>query len=162
MPRVECEFEPEVLAAVVQSRWPERCDPELRAHAQTCAICSDVAAIAGAIGRANDELRPAAVVPDAGKVWFLSQLRARREAVRNAERPITVTQLFAVAGATGVLGACLGATSTEFRETLHSLGSAFAGLDFLTLIGEHSLLAAAVAAVIFLLPAAAWLAIRRE
>ena len=54
MPPVDCEFESEVLAAVVQSRWPDRVDPGLRAHAVNCAICSDVAAVAAAI----DEVAP--------------------------------------------------------------------------------------------------------
>ena len=33
MERFDCEFESEVLAAVLQSRWPERADAGLRAHA---------------------------------------------------------------------------------------------------------------------------------
>jgi hypothetical protein len=150
MQRVECEFEPEVLAAVLQSRWPERADVPLRAHAAACPICSDVAAIAGAIDNAREEMRPLAVVPDSGRVWFLAQLRARREAARAAERPIAAVQKIAAAGAAGVAAACLGAAWDGIR------------LDVLAQISQHSMPALVVAAALFLAPAAAWLAIRRE
>ena len=46
MKPVACEFEAEVLASVLQYRWPDRVDSELRDHAVNCTICSEVAAIA--------------------------------------------------------------------------------------------------------------------
>ena len=49
MRQIECAFESEVVMAVVQSRWPDRADAELREHVKTCEICADVAAVAGAI-----------------------------------------------------------------------------------------------------------------
>src|ERR1700722_17820032 len=108
---VECEFEADVLAAALQSRWPERVDAQLRAHVAGCAVCADVAAIAVAVDAAREELSASAVVPDSGRVWWLAQLRARREAVETAGRPITAVQVIAVACAFGLLGACFGATS---------------------------------------------------
>ena len=83
---VECEFEAEVLAAALQSRWPERVDDELRAHVAGCAICSDVIAIARALDDAREEMRASASVPDSSRVWWLAQLRARREAVLRGDR----------------------------------------------------------------------------
>jgi hypothetical protein len=59
----DCEFESEVLAAVLQSRWPARVDSALRAHVSTCAICSDVAAVARAIDESRDQLRAEATFP---------------------------------------------------------------------------------------------------
>ncbi len=84
MKPVECEFEAEVLAAALQSRWPDRVDAGLRAHVLTCGICSDVAAVAGAVDAARDEMRASIVVPDSGRVWWLAQLRARREARKDS------------------------------------------------------------------------------
>src|SRR6266567_981080 len=105
MKLLECEFESEVLAAALQSRWPERVDVQLRAHVAACAICSDVVAIAVAIDDAREEMRVRVVVPDSGHVWWLAQLRARREAAEVAGRPITAAQVIALACAVGLLGA---------------------------------------------------------
>lgn len=58
MKRIECEFEADVLAAALQSRWPERVDTELRAHVSTCDICSDVATVAVANGGVARRLDP--------------------------------------------------------------------------------------------------------
>ncbi len=165
---VECEFEPEVLAAVIQSRWPDRVDVELRAHAQQCEICSDVAAVAGVIDAARDEMRAAAVVPDSGRVWWLARLRARREAAEAASHAITLTQVVALTCAVGLLGACFGATSMWFQSAINAVVSSVSSFDFATvvpsaaaLLAEHGALAAGMA-VLLLLPAAVYLAMGRD
>ena len=71
-----CEFEPEVLAAALESRWPEGADTQLREHAFRCAVCSETALIAAAIANDRDLMRPDIVIPDSGRVWYLAQLRA--------------------------------------------------------------------------------------
>jgi hypothetical protein len=165
MRRVECEFESEVLAATLQSRWPERVDADLRAHVAACTICSDVVAIAGAMDDAREEMRACATVPDSGRVWWLAQLRARREAAEAAGRPITAVQVIAFACAVGLLGAFFGATSTWFQAALRSMASsvdAFDARPFLALIAEHGALTLAVAAVLFVVPTAVYLALGRE
>ncbi|HVP47040.1 MAG TPA: hypothetical protein VMT32_10675 [Bryobacteraceae bacterium] len=166
---VECEFEAEVLAAVLQSRWPERVDASLRAHVAGCAICSDVAAIAGAVDEAREETRAQATIPDSGRVWWVAQMRARREAAKAAGRPITGVQVIALACAMGLLGACFGATSTWFQSALGRMVSSMAGLDMkawlpavTALVAGHAALVAGMAAVILLVPAAVWLAVLRE
>ncbi len=156
MKRIECEFEAEVLAAAVQSRWPERVEAELRAHASTCEICSDVAAVAVAMDDASVAMRAAAVIPDSGRVWWLAQVRARREAAAAAGRPITAVQVTACACAAGLLGACFGATSMWFQSTLRSL------LHAKSLLAGHELLAAGIAAVLLLAPVAVYLAEGRD
>jgi hypothetical protein len=169
MKPVECEFETEVLAALLQSRWPERVDANLRAHVLDCTICSDVAAIAGAVDNAREELRAGAIVPDSGRVWWLAQLRARREAAEAAGRPITAAQAIAFACAVGLLGACFGATSTWFQSALRWTRSSLAGFDVkalvLSAIGllvEHGALALAMAVVLLLVPTAVYIALGRD
>jgi len=152
---LNCEFESEVLAAVLQSRWPHRADPKLQKHAETCTICSDLATVAGLIDSTREQTRASATLPDSGRVWWLAQVKARREAARSAARPITATQLIAGAAAVGFAGACFGATSRWFQEAL-------AGFSFSAAFAEHTALATAMAAVILLVPAAAWLALRRD
>jgi hypothetical protein len=169
MKRIECELESEVLAAVLQSRWPGRVAAHMRAHVAACPICSDVVAIAGVVDEARQETRARAVVPDSGRVWWLAQLRARREAAEAAGRPITAAQVIAFACAIGLLGACIGATSAWFQSALHWIASSVAGFDlkaFLpsatALLAEHGALVLATAAVLLLVPTAVYLALGRD
>lgn len=169
MKSCECEFEEEALAAALQGRWPDRVDGSLRAHIESCVICSDIVTIAGAIDDAREELRASAVVPDSGRVWWLAQLRARREATQAAGRPITAAQVIAFSCAIGLLGACFGATSTWFQSSLRWIGSSVAGIDgkaFLfsatALWAEHGALVLATGIMLFLVPAAVFLALGRD
>jgi hypothetical protein len=152
MKRFECKFEADVLAAAVQSRWPDRVAAELKVHVSMCEICSDVATVAAAMDDASIPLRASAVIPDSGRVWWLAQVRARRESAAAAGRPITAVQLVACACAAGLFCACVGATSTWFQSVL---GSA---LRAKSLLAGHELLAAGVAAVLLLAPVAVYLA----
>ena len=138
MKPVECEFESEALAAALQSRWDDR----LRAHVSTCEICSEAAAVAIAMFHAREEMRASAAIPDSGRVWWLARLRARREAAQAAGRPILAAQVIAFACAVGLLGAWIPSAAR--------------------LLLEHGAIAAAMAVVLFLVPAAAYLALGRD
>jgi hypothetical protein len=157
MKPVECQYEAEVLAAAIESRWPEGAEAPLRAHAAACAICSEAALVASAIRQASLELRASAVVPDSGRIWRQAQIRARRDAIAAAGRPITAVQMIAFACATGLLGACFGATSSWFQAALQRIAS----LSLAPLLTEHAALAIGMGAVLLLVPAAAWFAIAR-
>ena len=166
---IDCELESEVLAAVVQNRWPERVDASLRAHVAACGICADVVAIAGAIDNDREEMRAHAAVPDSGRVWWLAQMRARREAAQAAGRPITIAQVIAFACAMGLLGACFGATSAWFQSALHRTVSGLAAVRFqtqvsvaLAFVAEHGALLLAMATILLVVPAAVYLTMLRE
>jgi hypothetical protein len=154
MKPIECEFEADVLSAV----WSE----DLRVHVESCAICSDVAAISGAIDQAREEMRAAAVIPDSGRVWWLAQMRARREATKAAGRPITAVQVMALACAVGLLGACFGATSLWFQSALSRIQSTLANFSAAAFVEEHGLIVLAMAAVLLLVPGAVYLALGKE
>jgi hypothetical protein len=169
MKPVECEFEAEALAAALQSRWPERVDAGFRAHVEKCAICSDVVAIAALVDQDREETRAEAAIPDSGRVWWLAQMRARREAAEAAGRPITAAQTIALACAVGLIGACFGATSTWFQAMLRWVGSSAASIDVKVffssasqLLVQHGLLALAMVLVIFLVPTAVYFALGRD
>lgn len=157
MNRFECEFESEVLAAAVQSRWPDRVSPELREHAAGCPLCADVAAIAGAIDNARADSRAQASLPDAGRVWWLAQLRARREAAEAAGRPITAVQVVAFGCVAVLLGACIGATSTWFQQALRELP----GIA-IRVATEHGVLLLMAAALLLVVPAAVYVAVSKD
>lgn len=169
MKPIECELESEVLAAVLQNRWPDRVDASLHQHVVACAICADVVAIAGAIDNAREEMRERAVVPDSGRVWWLAQMRARREAAQTAGRPITAAQVIAFACAVGLLGACFGATSAWFQSALRRTASSLAAFKFQALlpfagafVAGHGALLLGMAAILLVVPAAVYLTMLRE
>ena len=162
MKALGCEFESEVLAAVIEARWPERADAELRAHAEGCAICREVAAVGAALAADRETLLAEATVPDSGLVWWRAQLRARREAAKVAGRPITAAQVLTLASAAGLAGACFGATSSWFQAALGRLGAELSGLPVQQLLAQHVVAAIAGAAVLVLVPAAVVLAILRD
>ena len=153
MTPLECEFESEVLAAAVQGRWPDRVDAQLRAHVAACRICSDVAAIAGAIEDAREDMSARAVIPNSGRVWWLAQLRARREAAEAANRPMIAVQVVAFICAVCLLGWCLRAASTWLSPVVARIASGMV---------DHAVLALAMAAVFFLVPAGVYLALGRD
>ncbi len=117
----QCPMEAEVLAAVVECAWPHRCSAELVEHARHCEVCADVALVASAV-RTERQQEMQMPVPDAGRVWWKAQLRARREAIEAAGRPITAVQVLTLACAMGIIGACFGASSLWFQAGLHWLG----------------------------------------
>jgi hypothetical protein len=166
--QIECEFEADVLSAVLQSRWPERVDDALRKHVKTCEICSDVAAVAGAMECAREETAPHAL-PESGLVWWKAQMRARREALETVARPITAVQVVAFACAMVLTGACIGATSSWFQASLKWAGAQISGFDLNTfipyataLISGHVLLALCMVAMVFVVPVAVYLAIGKD
>ena len=162
MKPIDCELESEVLAAVLQNRWPDRVDAGLRAHVAACGICADVAAIAGAIDHSREEMRAHAVVPDSGRAWWLAQMRARRDAAQAAGRPITAAQVIALACAVGLLGACFGATSAWFQSVLHRTASVLAAIKFPAFATQHGVVLLAMGAMLVVVPAAVYLSMLKE
>ena len=156
----ECQFEEEVLAAALQARWPDRVGSELSAHLADCASCRELAQTVSAIGEARDEMQATISIPDSGRMWWQSQLRARREAAEAAGRPITAAHVIACACAAGIAGACFGASSDRFQAALRSAAASVPSAT--SLLAEHWALAAGIAFLIFVLPAAVYFATGRD
>jgi hypothetical protein len=161
----ECEFEAEVLAAALQSRW----DDELRAHVAGCTVCSDVATVAEAIEAGRESQSAVPAIPDSGRVWWLAQRRARLEAAEAANRPMTAAQVIATVCAVGLLSIYLPAMSTWLRSAMALLASGITEFNpgawlasATSVLVEHGALALAMAAVLFLLPAAVYFAMGRD
>ena len=103
MSRTECAHEPVVVDAVLSGRWPRECDESLVAHAATCDVCNEVAAITALIHDDSERSRFDVQVPAAGQVWWRSAIRARMESTEAAMRPMTVMHGITAAIAVGVL-----------------------------------------------------------
>jgi hypothetical protein len=121
--KLQCPFEQELLDAVAARRWPNRAEAQLREHVPHCALCSDVAEIAGAFFEDRECARGEAVVPSASAVWWRAQIRAREEAARLAARPLLVFQTLATVIVAIVAVVLAPAASTWIRGSLAALGA---------------------------------------
>jgi hypothetical protein len=104
---VECDREQEIVDAILGGRWPDACEPSLRAHARVCAICRDVLTVA--LTFHAPPLDFCESLPSPGLVWWRATARARAEAARTAGRPIGVVQALAGACAAGLACGLAGA-----------------------------------------------------
>jgi hypothetical protein len=121
-----------------------------------------VACLATAFREARAEIQTSAAIPDSGRMWWIAQLRARREAAKSAGRPITAAQVIAFACAVGLLGACIGATSTWFQTALRRFTTAVIALDLPALTAGYGLLLLFAIGVLLIVPAAVCFAMFRD
>jgi len=126
----ECAREHEIVEAVTAGRWPEACDADLRNHVTNCHVCKEVVLVAVALHGEHDLALAEARVPSAGLVWWRAELRARREAAKAVERPLTLVHSLAAASAIGVGAALVVGMIPYVRD----LFAAFAGLPELGLL----------------------------
>lgn len=128
MTMVECPRESDVLDAVASEKWPHRVAPELAAHVASCAVCSDVVAVATAIQTAHEVAWRDAAIPSSGQVWWRAEMRVRQEAIRKASRPIAIAQAAAVLVALALTGAAgwLAWTWTRQEPSSFDIGNASA------------------------------------
>ena len=128
---MECVHEQSIVDAIVGGRWPHACDASLVTHAAECDTCRDLVEVAVALQEDEAAARhdpQAARLPSAGLVWWRATIRARAEATRVAERPLTVAQ--GVAGACAVGLACgLGGVVWQSVQRFERIGELIAGLD---------------------------------
>jgi C4-dicarboxylate transporter len=104
---MECEREFEIVEAITCGRWPAGTTEELQAHAASCAVCADVVRVAIALTNERTEGLQMARVPSAGLVWWRAEMRARRDAVNRATRPLRIVEWTAVLCMVVALGVVL-------------------------------------------------------
>jgi hypothetical protein len=150
----ECRREPEVLEAVVTGQWPGSSDAELRSHVEICAICKDVASVAHALNQDNRLASDGIQLPSAGLVWWRTELRARREAVRVAERPLRLVHAFGAACGLGVLAALLMQLSPWARQAFTTLAGLSVSETAAALMQQHLSLVLGLGVLLVLAPVA--------
>ncbi|MGZ7030284.1 MAG: hypothetical protein ACXVG9_13250 [Terriglobales bacterium] len=91
-----CSRGAEIAEALKNGRWPDACERELHAHADSCQGCSDLILVTQAFQRARTEAAPRARFDSASLLWWRAQLRQRNTAVERVGKPITIAQTFAV------------------------------------------------------------------
>jgi predicted anti-sigma-YlaC factor YlaD len=112
-----CLREFEALEAIQDGRWPDGCETELREHVNGCTTCRELVTLAGALLDERNAAVREAPIPGSGLVWWRIQMRARREAQRNATRTLAAVQAAAVIAALGIGVGILGATSLPEAAT---------------------------------------------
>lgn len=158
----ECPREADVFEAVAFDRLDD-----VREHLATCAICAEIADVAGALRGEHAVACREANPPSAGIVWWRATIRARAEAARTVSQPISVLQ--GVAGACGI-GLAAGLAGVvwpslrwverggEFLAQLHAQGDEYGTLPALML--QHGLpLLVGIAACLVIAPLAVYVAL---
>jgi hypothetical protein len=109
---IECPREADVVEAVAFDRLGE-----VQSHLDECATCAELVVVAMALRDDHRDACREAHVPSAGLVWWRATIRARADAARVAERPISVFEAIAAAAAIGLMVAVVGGA----WSSLHSL-----------------------------------------
>lgn len=110
-----CSREAELWDAIATGRWPDTVDASLRAHVADCTECRDLVLVADSVRRDARDLDRAATPPTSAIVWWRAQMRARQEAARAADRPISVVHALAIASAAGLLLGLVGSLAAWVR-----------------------------------------------
>jgi hypothetical protein len=87
-----CDREQAVLDALASGRWTTAWGEEIRQHAASCAVCSEVVLVAEALRREDEFTKTEVRLPGAGLVWWKAQLAARRAAEQRAAQPIALVE----------------------------------------------------------------------
>lgn len=159
---MNCEREIEVVAALMDGRWPDGCDAALTGHVDACASCTEVVQVASAIRAEHLAALAEAEVPPSGAVWWRAQRRAKEDALKTAANAITVVQ--ATSFSVAVLTALTIAGFT--RETWSGWmarfydGLYFGAIEFAP--AANVLLLVGVASAVLLAPFVLWFAVARD
>jgi hypothetical protein len=121
---IDCTREQDVLDALSSGRWPDCGDDELVQHAASCAICADVIQVAQTLLVERDDQTLEPRIPSSAVMWWRAQMRARHEAAREAERPITVAQIVGIVCAIVGIGALAAMISPRLRAVLVDFSAA--------------------------------------
>lgn len=92
MRMTHCDREQAVVDALLSGRWDGAWGEEIRRHAASCAICSEVVLLAQALRREDEAVQAQVRLPSAGLVWWKAQLAARRAAEERAAQPIVLME----------------------------------------------------------------------
>lgn len=105
MADLSCPRETELLDALAHGQQP---DEDLAAHLTSCAACTELHAVAGAIFDDASMAMREAPIPSSGGVWWRIERRVREEAALTATRTVSVVQIATVVAAAALAILLLG------------------------------------------------------
>ena len=139
-----CSREDELLDALAQGFV----GAELTEHASSCASCSELQLVAGALLDARVEAIAEAPVPAAGGVWWRMRMRHRREAEATARRSLVIGQAMTLGVALTLVVVFFGADiALEARVMLSTVSTPLLLL---------------LATLLLIAPIGGWVAIRQK
>ncbi len=153
----ECFRESDVVDAVRSGEWPGRCEQGLRDHVAACEVCSDVALVAAAVHAHRIADSTEIRVPTSAHIWWRAQIRARREALELAGRPLTIVHGVAGASAAGLAVAAIVLGWGEISSAWQAVASAAS-----TAAPAVMLTCAAAAAAVIAMPIAIYFALSEK
>jgi sterol desaturase/sphingolipid hydroxylase (fatty acid hydroxylase superfamily) len=103
MKPAQCIHEEEVARAARSGDWPAA----LRAHANDCPVCSEVALVSAFLQTEAESARTEAVLPDASRIWRKAQWASEQAVAERALRPIALMEKLAIACGVLVFAALL-------------------------------------------------------
>jgi hypothetical protein len=159
-----CEKEPFVIEAAQCGQW----DDDLRRHAADCRICAYAVLAASFLQQMRRMDQEGAALPNASQAWWKAQLKARREALEGATRPVSWAQSGALlCTALSLAAACIWQWDSlhTWATTLSSLWhvNPAPGLEFLANLWNswNLILIAGAGAMVLFITLVVWL-IRSE
>lgn len=123
-----CARRDDVTQAVRSGRWPQGCAPELREHVAGCAACAEEARLTSAFAAAREGAMRVATPQSADLLWWKAQLRRRRSAMEQLERPAMAVSTVAISASVALL---LGVTVLVWnRMSWPDLSAIFMGMHW--------------------------------
>jgi hypothetical protein len=141
-----CPREDELLAALGAGFIGE----ELESHIRTCAVCSELRLVAGALLDERVQAVTEAALPSSGTMLWRMQVRRRQEAQSTARRSLLIGQAVTLAAAVALVFTLLGGTLAG--EAVNVIAS----------IKLSTPLLLAVAAWLLAAPIAGWVLLRQK
>lgn len=141
-----CVREDEMLEALERSFV----GAELEEHVATCAACTELRLVAGALLDDSAQTMVEAPIPSSGTMWWRMRVRHRHDAQATARRTLLIGQ-----AATLVIGLVL--VATYFGADV-----AFAVKNMIATIKVSTPLLLALATSVLLAPIAGWVALRQK
>lgn len=116
-----CAHEREVTDLLHRGYWPDASPAELRAHVETCRVCSDLVVVSQAFQAAHRMTMPIPHLESAGALWWRAQLRRRSAAIEQVGRPILGAQIFALVISVVVAAVMIGWKGNTIKAWLEDL-----------------------------------------
>ena len=140
-----CQFEDELIDAIGRGFV----NPEITAHIESCASCTELQLVAGAVLEDRREAMIEATVPNSGTMWWRMQVRLRQEAQATARRTLLIGQAATILIAVALTASLFGVEiTTGVRQMIATVELSTRVLMVLT-------------AALLLAPIAGWAAIKQ-
>lgn len=143
---MNCAREQELLDALGRGFVGE----ELESHVASCASCSELRLVAGALLDDRVEAMIEAPIPSAGTMWWRMRVRQRQEAQATARRSLLIGQAATLVIALALVVSFFGADIT------------FAVKNLITTIRLSTPLLLALATWVLVAPIVGWVALRQK